>query len=110
MNCNLNEEVLNTLEKGRKIGEAFIHYSFPAGPNKDKIAVISNKRTSKAGMLFYNESDGDITYYLISFSKWDWYETEGFTSAEIIKKLGKDVFLRVNEKEFPYMLSTCGDP
>jgi hypothetical protein len=110
MNCNLNDELLLALEDGRKMGEAFVHYSFPEGPNKNKVAVISNKRTGKAGMLYYNDSLGDVNFYLISFSKWEWAEAEGFTSAEIVSKLGKQVFRRVDRKEFPYMLCVEGDP
>jgi len=110
MNRNLNDEILYALEDGRRIGETFVHYSFLEGPNKHKVAVISNKRTGKAGLLYYNDGLGDVTYYVISFRKWDWFEAEGFTSSDIVKKLGKHVFLRVPRKEFPYMLATEGDP
>tara|TARA_B100000470_G_C19496374_1_gene261102 strand:+ start:100 stop:426 length:327 start_codon:yes stop_codon:yes gene_type:complete len=107
---NLKDELLLALEDGRKIGETFVPYSFPEGPNKDKVAVISNKRTGKAGMLYYSDGLGDVTFYLISFQKWEWAEAEGFTSKEIVEKLGKQVFRRVDRKEFPYMLATAGDP
>jgi len=110
MNSTLNAEVLKTLEAGRKIGEAFVHYSFPKGPNADQAVVISNKRTGKAAMLHQKQSGSQIKYYLISFSKWSWAETEGFTSSEIVSKLGDQVFLPVKEKDVPYMLACMGDP
>jgi hypothetical protein len=110
MNLNLNAEVLKTLEAGRKIGEAFVHYSFPEGPNADRAVVISNKRTGKAGMLLQKMLTGNIKYYLICFSKWNWAETEGFTSSEIVTKLGNQVFKQVKETQLPYMLACEGDP
>lgn len=97
------------MDKGGHLKEPFVRYDFDSGPNRDRCTVVSNRRTQKAGIVFYSEESDDITYHLLSFRKLNWLETEGWTTKEILSKMGKEVLREVSKIDFPYVLSIEGD-
>ena len=109
MNEKLSAAIANAIAHGKSIGDRFITSEFDSGPNLDLCAVVSCPRTRKAGLVYYSESFGDVHHYLISFRKMKWMETEGWTTEEIVGKLGKEVFKRVRKHDFAYHLCMEGD-
>ena len=104
MSDYLNLAVKRLLVRGTDMGERFIKYDFKSGPNRDRCTVVSNPRTDKAGLVFCSGSYNKIDYYLISFHRIKWMETEGWTLTEIVGKYGREVFNRVIGRDFAHHL------
>ena len=109
MNKKLNDAITSIMNKGETLSEPCAKYEFSEGPNRDRCAVISNRRTHKAGIIHYSEQLDNITYHLLSFRKINWLEAEGWTTGEILGKMGKQVLKAIDREQFPYALSIEGD-
>ena len=109
MNNKLNDAIESIMDKGDTLSEPFAKYEFSEGPNRDRCAVISNRRTHKAGIIHYSEQLDNITYHLLCFKKINWLEAEGWSTGEILGKMGKEVLKAIDGDLFPYALSVRGD-
>ncbi len=108
MSAELKLAIAETLRRGSVIGELFREYEFSKGPNQDRCAIISNPRTRKAGLIYHVLPD-PVLYFLLSFRKLNWLETEGWSLTEIMSKLPREVLKEVTLEELPYELSIEGD-
>ena len=114
MNLLLEKKADDLVQKGWSLGEKFKRISFSEGPNADRIILISNPRTGKAGLLAV-DSKSEVKQckcFLISFKRWSWAEAEGFTGAELLDKFVDEtgIFKEWKVDELPYALSIEGDP
>ena len=114
MNLLLEKKADEVVQRGWALGEKFKRVSFSEGPNADRIILISNPRTGKAGLILVDSKSSakKCKGFLISFKKWSWAEAEGFTGAELLEKFDdkSGIFREWKIEEFPYALSIEGDP
>ena len=114
MNLLLEKKADDLVQKGWSIGEKFKRISFSEGPNADRIILISNPRTGKAGIIAVNSKSEkkSCKCFLISFKRWSWAEAEGFSGEELVEKFADDsgIFKEWKMDELPYALSVEGDP
>ena len=109
MNDNLNLAVERLLTKGTEMGEKFIKYDFNSGPNRARCTVVSNPRTDKAGVVYCSDRYNKIDYYLISFNRIKWMETEGWSLKEIVGEYGREIFNRVLGRDLAHHLCMQGN-